>query len=114
MPKIIDFNAYRRPELIFVMKDEKGTTVHVTTPTQQLVKELKANLKELQAALAQHDAEASRLVYHLAARLLNCNLDGLTFSGEDVAKKYGLNLEDMALFYTTYLEFLEELETAKN
>lgn len=114
MAKIIDFNAYRRPELIFVMKDDKGTTVHVTTPTEQLIKELRANLHEMQTALTRQDAEASRLVYHLAARLMSCNLDGIALTGDDLAKKYGLNLEDMAVFFTAYLEFIEELENAKN
>lgn len=114
MAKIIDFNSYRRPELIFVMKDREGTTLHVTSPTEQLVKELRANLRELQKTLTKQDAEATRMVYHLAARLLNCNLDGITVTGEELAKKYGLNLEDMAVFFTAYLEFIEEIETAKN
>lgn len=114
MAKIIDFNSYRRPELIFVMKDKRGTTLHVTTPTEQLVKEFRANLRELQKTLTGQDAEASRLVYHLAAKLFNCNLDGITVTGEELAKKYGLNLEDMAVFYTAYMEFIEELEHAKN
>lgn len=114
MPKIIDFNSYRRPELVFVMKDEAGTTLHVTTPTEQLVKELRANLRELQRTLTGHDAEATRLVYHLAAKLINCNLDGVIVTGDELAKKYGLNLEDMAVFFTAYQEFIEELEHAKN
>jgi hypothetical protein len=112
--KIIDFNSYRRPEIVLVMKDKKGTTLHVTTPTAQLVKEFRSNLRELQQTLAQHDDEASRLVYHLAAKLINCNLDGVTVTGEELAKKYGLNLEDMAVFYSSYMEFIEEIETAKN
>ena len=114
MPKIIDFNSYRRPELIIVMKDKKGTTLHVTTPTEQLVEEFRANLMELQRALTGQDEEASRLVYHLAAKLINCNLDGVTTTGEELAKKYGLNLEDMTVFWTAYMEFIEEIQNAKN
>ena len=114
MAKIIDFNEYRRPELILVMKDKKGTTIHVTTPTEQLVKEFRANLKELQTALTKQDAESSRLVYLLAAKLINCNLDSITVTGEELAKKYGMNLEDMAVFFMAYFEFIEEIENAKN
>jgi hypothetical protein len=114
MPNIIDFNSYRRPELIFVLKDKKRTTLHVTSPTVQLVDELSANLNELQKALQGQDEEASRLVYHLAARLMSCNLDGLTITGEELAKKYGLNLEDMAIFYSAYMELIEEIKKAKN
>lgn len=114
MANIIDFNSYRRPELIFVMKDKKQTTLHVTAPTEQLVKEFRANLKELQKVLTQQDEEASRLVYHLAAKLLNCNMDGIVVTGTELARKYGLNLEDMAMFYSAYLDFIEEIENAKN
>lgn len=114
MANILDFNAYRRPELIIVMKDEKGTTLHVTTPTEQLVEEFRANLTELQRALTGQDEEASRTVYHLAAKVINCNLDGVITTGEELAKKYGLNLEDMTIFWTAYLEFIEEIQNAKN
>lgn len=114
MANIIDFNSYRRPELIFVMKDENQTTLHVTTPTEQLVEELNANLAELQKTLMGNDEAASRAVYHLAAKLLNCNLDGVTVTGEELAKKYRLNLEDMTVFYTAYMDFIEEIKTAKN
>ncbi len=114
MSKIIDFNEYRRPELVLVLKDKEGTVLHVTSPTKQLVKEFRANLHELQTVLSKTDAEASRLVYHLAAKLMSCNLDNLTFTAEELAKKYCLNLEDMAVFFTAYNEFIGELENAKN
>lgn len=114
MSKIIDFNSYRRPELVFVMKDKDSTTLHVTTPTEQLVKELRVNLRELQRVLTGGDAEASRMVYLLAAKLLNCNLDGVTVTAEELARKYRLNMEDMAVFYEAYMNFIEEIEHAKN
>lgn len=114
MANIIDFNSYRRPELIFVMKDKNHTTLHVTTPTEQLVGELNANLAELQKTLTGNDEEASRAVYRLAAKLFNCNLDGVTVTSEELAKKYRLNMEDMAVFYTAYIEFIEGIKNAKN
>ena len=114
MANIIDFNSYRRPEIIIVLKDEKHTTLHVTTPTEQLVEEFRVNLTELQKALTGQDEEASRLVYHLAAKLMNCNLDGVRVTGDELAKKYGLNLEDMTVFWTAYMEFISEIQKAKN
>lgn len=114
MPKTLDFNSYRRPELVLVMKDDAQTVIHVTTPTLQLVEELKANLPELQRALTAGDAESSKMLYTLAARLINCNLDGLTVTGPELAKKYRLNLKDMTDFYEVYLEFIEEIKAAKN
>lgn len=114
MPKILDFNSYRRPELVLVMKDDKSTILHVTTPTQQLVEEFSANLIELQKALTGDDDIATRTVYTLAAKLINCNLDGVTVTPLDLAKKYCMNKEDMALFWSAYMEFIEEIKKAKN
>ena len=105
MPKTLDFNSYRRPELVLVMKDENNTTIHVTTPTHGLCEEFSANLGELQKALAGQDGTASRLVYELAAKLINCNLDGVQVTGKELATKYSLNLEDMAIFWSMYAEF---------
>lgn len=114
MAKIIDFNSYRRPELVMVLKDKHQTTVHITTPTKQLIDELSANLTELQKALTGQDATASRAIYTLAAKLLNCNLDGLVVTPEELAKKYAMNLEDMAVFYSAYMDFIDEIKNAKN
>lgn len=114
MAKMLDFNSYRRPTLLLRMKDEQQTKLHVTTPTLELVEELKANLTELKLALTGNDTEAGAAVYELAAKLLNCNLDGVTTNAEELAVKYEMNLEDLTMFFTVYMDFLEEVKSAKN
>ena len=114
MAKILDFNSYRRPTLILSMKDEHKTKLHVAAPTVELVEELRANLGELQTALAGRDALASRSVYELAAKLMSCNLDGVELTAEALATEYELNMEDMAQFYVIYVDFLDEIKNAKN
>ncbi len=114
MAKMLDFNSYRRPTLLLRMKDDGQTKLHVTTPTVELVEELRANLVELQAALTGNDATASHAVYELAAKLINCNLDGVVTTAEELATKFEMNLEDMTMFFTAYMDFLEETKNAKN
>ena len=114
MAKMLDFNSYRRPTLLLRMKDEQQTKLHVTTPTVELVEELKANLTELKLALTGNDTEASEAVYELAAKLLNCNLDGVTTSAEELAVKYRMSLAALKLFFETYVEFLNEITDSKN
>ena len=114
MAKMLDFNSYRRPTLLLRMKDEQQTKLHVTTPTVELVEELKANLPELKMALTGNDAAASLAVYELAANLMNCNLDGIEINAEQLAVKYEMNLEDLTMFFTVYMDFLEEVKKAKN
>ena len=113
MAKMLDFNSYRRPTLLLRMKDEAMTKLHVTTPTLDLVGEVRANLPEIQGALGS-DATASRAIYELAAKLINCNMDGVTTNAEELATKYEMNLEDMTLFFSAYMEFLGEIKNAKN
>lgn len=114
MAKMLDFNSYRRPTLMLRMKDEQQTKLHVTTPTVELVEDLQANLHELKLALAGNDTAAKDAVYELAAKLINCNLDGVTTTAEELAIKYEMNLEDMTMFFTAYMDFLEEIKSAKN
>ena len=61
-----------------------------------------------------NDTEAGAAVYELAAKLLNCNLDGVTTNAEELAVKYEMNMEDLTMFFTVYMDFLEEIKNAKN
>lgn len=114
MAKTLDFNSYRRPTLILSMKDEHQSKLHVVAPTVELVEELRANLPELQTALGGKDALASRTVYELAAKLMTCNMDGVELTADALATEYEMNLEDMATFFVTYVDFLDEIKNAKN
>jgi stalled ribosome rescue protein Dom34 len=110
----LDFRSYRRPEIVLTMKDEEATILHVTTPTVQLTEEFKANLPELQKVLLSGDEDASRMVYHLGAKLMSCNLDAKVITGPELAHKYRLNLHDMAEFFLLYMDFIEDIQKAKN
>lgn len=113
--KVLDFNSFIRPALRLVLKDEQQTTVDVTAPTVGMVEEVRANLPVLQAVLRgeQNEAQVDAL-YDLAARLISCNADGLSLTAETLRKKYGVKLYDLSIFYTMYMDFLDEIKHAKN
>ena len=113
--KVLDFNSFIRPALHLVMKDDQQTTVDVTAPTTGMVEEVRANLPTLQAVLRgeQNEAQVAAL-YDLAARLITCNADGLQFTAETLRKQKRLKLYDLSIFYTMYVEFLDEIKHAKN
>lgn len=114
MTDILDFNAFQQPTLTVVMKDKNRTVLHLCAPTVEVLTRLRANLAALQKALSGADAQSSRAVYTLASELFNCNLDAVTVSRDDLPTVYGMNLEDMGKFYEKYLEFIAEIENAKN
>lgn len=111
---VLDFNSQRRPTLQIVMKDQANTVLHLCTPCKGTVDKISATLPELRNSLTGKDADASRAVYSLAAELINNNLDGVTVTVKELTTKYELNLEDMALFYNAYVDFLSEIKNAKN
>lgn len=114
MPRTIDLNEESRPTLLFIMKDENKTKVHITTPSVALVKELRRNLTQLQEVMKGAGPETNKAVYTLAAKLINCNLDFFKTTGEELETKYHVSVHDLIIFYTAYLEFLQEIDDAKN
>lgn len=114
MAKTLDFNKINRPTLQLVMPDEAKTVIKVTTPKESMVEELQAILPELQNIVSAGDAEATRLCYDLAARLINCNRSFITVTAEELRDKYNLDLEGLIVFYSTYIDFVQEINNAKN
>lgn len=114
MQQVLDLNAYRRPELLLIMKDEAATPVHITTPTVALTEELRDRFPELQEVFQGKGEKTSRAIYDLAAKLINCNLDFIEVTGDELATKYRLNIEDLTIFFNAYVDFLGVIQKAKN
>lgn len=119
MAKTLDFNKLSRPVLPMVMCDEAKTTIRVTTPSEVLIEELQATLPELQRVMDGKDQEAVDLCYDLAARLISCNTSGVEVSAEDLRVKYWpreriMNQLYLLEFYSAYVDFIREINNAKN
>ena len=114
MARKIDFNSIVKPMLEITLRDEARTVVHVTTPTEGLVEKLAANADQLRAAVNGGTAEAIKAVFELTAELVNCNLDGIRVTAEELRDKYGLKLFDVIIFFNAYMEFIEDIKNAKN
>jgi len=114
MANLLDFSRYRPPILPVQLLDEAGTILHVTPPTVDLQEELQARLPELNSLLDGGDEEQRTGMWELAARLMSCNRNWLTVDAQQLRTKYGLDEEDLIVFYSTYVDFVKELENAKN
>ena len=114
MAKTLDFNSMKRPSLRLVMQDEAKTTIDVSTPTEGLVEELTTAMPELDAVLQSGDASMVQAIYDLAARLISCNRSFRQVTAEELRYKYHLNLEDLVIFYSAYLDFIDEVTNSKN
>lgn len=117
MAKILDFNTLERPVLEIVLRDDARTHIKVGTPTERMVEELNQIAPALNAAIdaANEDqAAATRAIYDLAARLINCNRSGIKVTADELLDKYRMDLESLVVFYGAYIDFINEVTQAKN
>jgi hypothetical protein len=109
---MLDFNAIQQPEWAIKLKDEASTVVTLTAPTEKLLERLVAVAGEL--SNIKGNEKSINGVFSLIADVMNNNLDGLTFTGEDLRAKYRMNFYDAVLFVRQYLVFINEISEAKN
>lgn len=114
MLKKLDFNALETPVLEITLRDKDQTVVRITAPTEKNVERFMAMAGDIQTLKNDNTGETIKAAFELIAELINCNLDELTVTAESLRDKYGLKLYDAVVFIKVYLEFLQELENAKN
>lgn len=112
--KKLDFNALEQPVLELTLKDEARTVVRATAPTEELVERLMSASAELQKVINDNTGETVKALFDLIAELISCNVDGITFTAEDLRDKYGIKLYEATVFVKVYLDFIQELNSAKN
>lgn len=112
--KKLDLNALQRPTLDLTLRDEKRTEVHLTLPSTKLVEKLLAIAPELSNVAKNADAQSIKALYTLAADLISNNEDGLAFTAEELRDTYGVRFEDLFFIFPAYLEFVNEVQSAKN
>ncbi len=112
--QMLDFNALQQPTWPLKLRDEAQTVVNLTTPTVGLVDRLVAAAPGLQEAAKTKDGRTIRAVYELIAEIMNCNDDGFIFTAEELRDKYKMSLLDVFRFVSGYLEFVKEMQDAKN
>lgn len=116
MARITDLRHINRATMTVALNDAEGTIVHVGTPTVALVDELRGGAEALFDVLEGRNgnAAAKKAVYDFAAKVINCNDDLFTVTGEELATTYGLSLTALGVFFNDYTEFLTSIQKEKN
>lgn len=114
MAKTLDFNSLARPTLELIMKDEARTKLRLVCPTESLVERLDTGMSELKSVLEKKNAESVRAAFSLAADLISCNDAYVVVTAEDLRDRYRFGVEDMVAFFLAYMEFINEIKSAKN
>lgn len=112
MAQLLSFNRFRPPVMPLELPD--GTAVNLCPPTVELQEEVRANLSRLHELLQGDDDEITDGLYDLASRLMNCNRNLKTFTGQQLRTKHGMDVADLVVFYSAYADYIKEIESAKN
>ena len=112
--KALNFNSIQQPTWEVTLKDTDQTTVSLIAPTTGLIDRLIAMSPELKDVADAKDGRAIQACYSLIAEVMSCNLDGFTFTAEELRDKYKMTFMDLLVFVKCYFDFIEEIKNAKN
>lgn len=113
MARVLDLNTVQSSLLDITLQDKDRTTLRLDYPTEELVRELEAMIPQLHK-LENGDRAAIVMTYDLAAKLINCNLDYIETTGEELRTKYRMNLISAVAFFGAYMDAIRALENEKN
>lgn len=106
--KTLDFNKTKKQYFKIILPNDEQTEILISTPT----KEIMGEVTELQAELTTaSDDEIMDRLYEVCARIMSRNKAGKEITVENIKC---LDLEDLTLFLTSYLQFINEVASAKN
>ena len=112
MAKSFDFNSFSRPALEVILN--KDTVLNVTTPPERLIEQLMANADEIGKIKDQKNIELIRSCFEFCAELISNNLEGVTVTAEDLRDKYKVDAVGLLAFFHAYVDFISEINNAKN
>ena len=113
MARALDLNSVQSSIMDLTLQDKDRTMVRLDFPSEELVRDLEALAPELHK-LEKGDAAAIEMTYDLAAKLINCNLDGFKTTGPELRTKYRMNVLAAVTFFGAYLDFINSLDKEKN
>lgn len=113
MARVLDFNELQSSILDITLRDEGRTVVHLDLPNEALINELQNMGPEIEN-MKTGTQTAVKAIYDLAARLISCNLDYFQTTGDELLRKYNMNLVLTMQFFSTYMDCIAELSNQKN
>lgn len=114
MAKILDLNALDQPVLDVRLRDDKRTVFHLTAPSVKLYEKFIAAKAEVGEIAKTRNEEKIRKLFELTAEIVSCNTDYITVTAEELRDIYRLKFGDVVIIFAAYLDFLKEINNAKN
>lgn len=110
----LDFRALQKPCIEITLLDDDNTVLHVETPTHGVLMRLQSMRKEAISLKGKNDPDTLAKMYDLLAELMSFNREGIKLTGTELREKYRLEQYHLLAFEMTYLDFINEVKSAKN
>lgn len=110
---MLDYTQTAKPTMPVKMRDNGGTVLRITLPPLDVVEELAA-MGDVLAAAADGTSDAVTALYNFASLVLSCNRDHITVAPEDITGKYDLDVDDLTVFFSDYVDFIAGISRRKN
>lgn len=108
----LDFRAIQQPTLKLTF--ENGDVIHMLPPTQGMLARLQAMQSEADELRNLPDKQALHKVYDLFAELMSNNEENVMLTGKDLNIKYHLKIYQLTAFRNKFVEFVQNIASAKN
>lgn len=114
MARKLDLNALEQPTLELTLMDDNHTMVRLIAPDVDLIERLQSAAPKLKKVADSNDGDSIKAVYDLFADIISNNLEGLTVTVEELRDVYRVRFVHLMVIAANYLEFINEIKSAKN
>jgi len=112
MAKAINFNTVKKEHFTVTLPDKDRTVLLISTPNKSLLTEL-ITIKDSVAQLKEEiNAETMDTLFDICAKLMSRNKGGVDITSEFLSEIF--DLEDVLIFLTGYMEYVQGLASSKN
>lgn len=109
----LDFNKINKTYLTITLTD--GKTYMLTTPTKRLLNKILSMdsiLKTSDEENTSINEETIDSLYEISAEIMSTNKTNTKVSSEELANL--MDIEDLMLFFNTYMSYIEKVTNLKN
>lgn len=114
MARMLDLNALEQPTMELKLRDDARSVFRVIAPSTRLVEKFIEAKAEIADVAKNHDAARIKKLFDLTAEIISCNADYITVTAEELRDKYRLTFGDIVVIFAAYLDFIKEINSAKN
>lgn len=110
----LDLSTIDQPTMAITLPGADKKRLVLTTPTVKCIERLKTMAPTLRSLLKNKGENGLDAAFTLAADLMSCNTGSEKITAANLKTQYGITIQHLFAFYAGYMEFINEVNSAKN